>query len=35
MTGYGKFTLQEGAIYEGFMKNNKFHGKGLLHTKDG
>ena len=29
--GYGIFTWQDGRQYEGKWKDNKMHGKGLLH----
>ena len=35
MDGYGNFTKKDGTTYEGFMKNNKYYGKGLLKEPNG
>ena len=32
---FGREQLDDGAIYEGEYKNNKFHGKGTMIYKDG
>ncbi|KRX07582.1 Protein kinase-like domain [Pseudocohnilembus persalinus] len=33
--GYGKYQYATGGIYEGYWKQNKMHGKGILYFRDG